>query len=105
MLGPEQMNISPAPGTPVLLRAVNGVVVQRDADDWLLQHFGRPPNGTLVLDLTTEDLSAPLELVLVEFLMRLPPVPGVNLERPAGVVAHGGRLTDASLFRQVVSFE
>ena len=105
MLGPEQMNISPAPGTSVLLRAVNGVVVQRDADDWLLQHFGRPPNGTLVLDLTTEDLSAPLELILVEFLMRLPPVPGVNLERPAGVVAHGGRLTDASLFRQVVSFE
>ena len=105
VLGPEQMNISPAPESPVLLRAVNGVVVQRGGDDWLLQHFGRPPNGTLVLDLTTEDLSAPLELVLVEFLMRLPPVPGVNLKRPVGVVAHGGRLTDASLFRQVVSFE
>ena len=105
VLGPEQMNISPAPESLVSLRAVNGVVVQGGGADWLLQHFGRPPNGALVLDLTTEDLSAPLELVLVEFLMRLPPVPGVNLKRPVGVVAHGGRLTDASLFRQVVSFE
>lgn len=105
VIGPEQMNISPAPGSPVLLVAVNGVLVEQDADDWLLQHFGRPPNGTLVLDLATEDLSTSLELILVEFLMRLPPVPGVNVERPVGVVAHGQRLTDASLFRQVVSFE
>jgi hypothetical protein len=47
----------------------------------------------------------PLELVLVEFLMRLPPVPGVDTERPPGWVAHGGRLTDASVFRQVIRID
>ncbi|MCH7826119.1 MAG: M28 family peptidase [Acidobacteria bacterium] len=109
-IGPELMTISPLPGGSVALRAVNGSVVEfasgpDDAGDWLLQHWGRPPDGTLVLDLATEDLSGPVELVLVEYLMRLPPVAGARIERPAGVVAHAGRLTDVSLFRQVLRFE
>ena len=109
-IGPELMNISASPGGSVVLRAVNGVAVEfasgpDDDTDWLLQHWGRPPDGVLVLDLATEDLSGPIELVLVEFLMRLPPVPGAPIERPAGVVAHAGRLTDLALFRQVLLFE
>ena len=109
-IGPERMNISPMLGGSVALRAVNGSVVDSAsgsgrAGNWLLQHWGRPPDGTLVLDLATEDLSGPVELVLVEFLMRLPPVPGAPIERPAGVVAHARRMSDLSMFRQVVRFE
>ena len=57
----------------------------------------------LTLDVQTERLDAPLEVVLVEFLMRLPPAPGFAVARPPGWVAHGARLTDVSLFRQVVT--
>ena len=108
-IGPERMNISPAAGSSVTLQAVNGKVVESAAagetGDWLLQHWGRPPGGTLVLDLAVDDPSIPVELVLVEFVMRLPPVPGVDIERPAGFVAHGRRLTDVAMFRQVLRLE
>jgi hypothetical protein len=116
-IGPELMNISPAPGSSVALRAVNGVrfdggmgpgggtAPSPAAGDWLLQHYGGPPEGVLLLELQSERLETPIEFVLVEFFMRLPPIPGAELERPPGVVAHGRRLTDVSLFRQVLAFE
>jgi hypothetical protein len=105
------MNVSPLEGGDLKLVAVNGVHVPGGAGggsragDWLLQHFGEPPRGALTLELQTERLDAPLEMVLVEFLMRLPPVPGFDVERPPGWVAHGRRLTDAALFRQLVSID
>jgi len=110
-IGPELMTVSPLEGTDLRLVAMNGVQVpgraptDSQSGDWLLRHFGEPPGGTLTLELQTERLDAPLEVVLVEFLMRLPPVPGFDVERPPGWVAHGRRFTDASLFRQLVSIE
>jgi hypothetical protein len=105
-LAPELVNVFPLAGGPVELRAVNGVAVTDAAGarfDWKLQHFGRPGDGRLVLDLATQDLDGPIELAVIEVVMRLPPLPGV--ERPPGVTAHLGRLTDMSLFRQVVRIE
>lgn len=110
-IGPELMNISPAGASDLRLVAVNGVQVpgragnESPAGDWSLQHWGEPPGGVLTLDVQTERLDVPLEMVLVEFLMRLPPAPGFDLERPPGWVPHGGRLTDAALFRQLVTIE
>jgi len=107
-IGPELMNVSPSPGSALTLRAVNGVRVGDDTSesgDWLLQHYGIPPGGALSLDLQTEQTASPVELVLVEFLMRLPPAPGFDTQRPPGVIAHGRLLTDASLFRQVMTFD
>jgi MFS family permease len=104
VLGPELINVLPVAGGPVELRAVNGVAVPSGVPfDWKLQHFGRPPDGELVLDLATQDLDGPIELAVIEVVMRLPAVP--EAERPAGVTAHLGRLTDRSLFRQVVRIE
>jgi hypothetical protein len=54
-----------------------------------------------VLDI--EILGESVELVVVEGLMRLPALPGV--ERPPGITAHAGRVTDMSLFRQVTLIE
>jgi hypothetical protein len=104
-LAPEQITIAPLVGGSQL-RAVNGIAVtpgtSADRPDWRLQHFGRPPNGALVLDLETER-EGPLELVVVEVIMRLPALPGV--ERPPEVTPHARRVTDMSLFRQVVRIE
>jgi hypothetical protein len=104
-LTPELLAVAPAAGSS-RLRAVNGVAVRpgtsADRPDWQLQHFGRPPNGALVLDLEVE-ADGPMELVVVEGVMRLPELPGV--ERPPEVTADAGRLTDLSLFRQVVRIE
>lgn len=109
-IAPELMNVSPAPGSNVLITAVNDARMPQFLDaaaasDWLLQHFGRPPDGVLTLDLQSPADGPAPRLVLVEFLMRLPPVPGIDTERPPGWVAHGGRLTDASLFRQVIEVD
>lgn len=109
-LGPELINVSRAGGVPVTITAVNGVPVPPRLDagagrQWLLQHFGRPPAGVLTIELVAESAEARIELVLVEFLMRLPPVPGVDTERPPGWTAHARRLTDASLFRQTITIE
>jgi hypothetical protein len=108
-IGPELMLVSPSGSSDLRLAAINGVQVpgragsESENGDWLLQHFGEPPGGVLTLDVQTERLDAPLEVVLVEFLMRLPPAPGFAVARPPGWVAHGARLTDVSLFRQVVT--
>jgi len=110
-IGPELMNVSPAGGSDLKLVAVNGVQVpvrasvESQDSDWLLQHFGEPPGGVLTLEVQTERLDAPLAMVLVEFLMRLPPAPGFDVERPPGWVAHGRRLTDVALFRQLVTID
>jgi len=110
-IGPERMNVSPAAGSDLRLAAVNGVQVpglagsESQNGDWLLQHYGEPPGGVLTLDVQTERLDAPLEMVLVEFLMRLPLAPGFDAERPPGWVAHGRRLTDVALFRQLVTID
>jgi MFS family permease len=102
----ELVTVAPGAGGASRLRAVNGVAVpagsSADVPDWKLQHFGRAPNGALVLDLETED-DGPMELVIVEGVMRLPKLPG--LERPRGVTAHAGRLTDMALVRQVMRIE
>jgi hypothetical protein len=109
-LGPELINVSRAGGVPVRLTAVNGVPVPPRLDagagrQWLLQHFGRPPGGVLTLELIADSAEAGIELAMVEFLMRLPPVAGVDTERPPGWTAHARRLTDASLFRQTIIIE
>jgi hypothetical protein len=57
----------------------------------------------LVLDLEIQNDEAPIELVIVEGVMHLPALPGV--ERPPDVTPHADRLTDISLFRQVVRVE
>jgi MFS family permease len=102
----ELVTVVPAAGGASRLRAVNGIAVlegsSADVPDWRLQHFGRPPDGALVLDLEIQD-EAPLELVVVETVMRLPALPGV--ERPPDVTAPVERLTDRSLFRQLVRIE
>jgi hypothetical protein len=104
-VAPELLTIAPLAGNGSRLRAVNGVSVPEgssaDRADWRLQHFGRPPTGALVLDI--EILGESVELVVVEGLMRLPALPGV--ERPPGITAHAGRVTDMSLFRQVTLIE
>jgi hypothetical protein len=105
-LAPELLNLSPGPGSGVFLTALNGtpVVPRIDAGGgapWLLQHFGQPPAGVLTVDLEAP-LDTPFELVLVEFVMRLPPLAEVNTERPPGWTPHAGRLTDASMFRQLI---
>ena len=109
-IAPELLSVSTDAARPAALLAVNGEPVAPRIDatggpGWLLQHFGQPPAGTLTLELLMTADGGPLELVLVEFLMRLPPVPGVDTERPPGWVAHGGRLTDASVFRQVIRID
>jgi hypothetical protein len=105
----ELVTIEPSPpaGATLALRTVNGVAVAVAGTprNWLLHHFGRPPGGILTLDLQIDDPAAPIELVLVETAMRLPEVPGLDTRRPAELVAHGARLTDVSLFRQVLRFE
>jgi hypothetical protein len=104
-LAPELLRVAPVTGSSVLL-AVNGVAVRQatsaDRSNWQLQHFGRPPNGALLLDLEIEG-EGPIELAVIEGVMRLPDLPGVA--RPPEVTAHAGRLTDQSLFRQVVRIE
>jgi hypothetical protein len=104
-LAPELLRVAPLSSSSRLL-AVNGVPVRQatsaDRPDWQLQHFGRPPNGALVLDLEIEG-EGPIELAVVEGVMRLPDLPGV--ERPPEVTSHARRLTDMSLFRQVVRIE
>jgi len=109
-MGAELINISPAVGAEFRLVGVNGVPVgvggeDTMAADWLLQHYGEPPGGVLTLDFITDLPAAPLEIVVVEFQMRFPQLPGVDTERPAGWVAHARRLTDASLFRQLITIE
>ena len=105
-LGPELVTVAPMAGAS-RLRAINGVAVPEgssaDVADWRLQHLGRPPNGALVLDIEIEGSEAPVELVIVEGVMRLPALPGV--ERPADVTAPVERLTDRALFRQVVQID
>ncbi len=109
MIGPELINVSLGEGDDLRLIAVNGVPVDdstvggpgRGGADWLLQHYGEPPAGVLTIDLQPGRIDEPASVVVVEYLMRLPPVPGLDLERPPGWVAHAGRLTDVSLFRQV----
>ena len=104
-LAPELLSVARVTGSSRLL-AVNGVAVQQataaDRLNWQLRHFGRPPNGALVLDLEIEG-HEPIELAVVEGVMRLPALPGVD--RPPKVTAHAGRLTDMSLFRQVMRIE
>jgi hypothetical protein len=106
-LAPELLTVAPVAGGESRLRAVNGVAAREgtsaDRLDWKLRHFGRPPYGALVLDLEIKDGEAPIELVIVEGVMRLPELPGV--ERPPDVTPHADRLTDMSLFRQVVRIE
>ena len=101
----ELVTVAPRGGAS-RLRAVNGVAVPEgrfaDRDDWKLQHFGRPPSDALVLDLEIEG-GAPIEVVIVEGIMRLPPLDGV--ERPPDVTPYAGRLTDMSLFRQDVRID
>ncbi len=108
-VGPELVNVSPAAGADVELMAVNDVMAPNGAatgrGDWLLQHFGEAPGGVLTLDLRTAQPGTPLELLLVEFQMRLPSIAGMETGRPPGWVAHGGRLTDVTLFRQVMRIE
>jgi MFS family permease len=103
----ELVTVAPTAGGATRLRAVNGVAVAEgtsaDQPEWKLQHFGRPPNGVLVLDLEIQNDEAPIELVIVEGVMHLPALPGV--ERPPDVTPHADRLTDISLFRQVVRVE
>jgi MFS family permease len=103
----ELVTVAPTPGGASRLRAVNGIVVPEgssaDLPDWRLQHVGRPPNGALALDLEIQDNEAPIELVIVESVLRLPQLPGV--ERPADVTAPVEQLSDRSLFRQVVRIE
>jgi hypothetical protein len=103
----ELVAVAPVTGGTSRLRAVNGVAVPEetsaDLPDWKLQHYGRPPNGALVLDIEIDAAETPLELVVVEGVMRLPRRAGV--ERPPEVTADVGRPTDMSLFRQVVRIE
>jgi hypothetical protein len=98
---------SPPPGATLALRAVNGVAPAGPGmpRNWLLHHFGRPPDGVLTLDLQIDDPAAPIELVLVETAMHLPEIPGLDTRRPAELVAHGARLTDDLLFRQLLRFD
>jgi hypothetical protein len=102
-LAPELLTIAPVAGSGSRLRAVNGVAVSpgtsADRPDWRLQHFGRPPNGVLALDLEIQG-EGPVELAVVEGVMRLPTLP--DIERPPEVTPHANRPTDMSLFRQVV---
>lgn len=102
-LAPELLTIAPVAGSGSRLRAVNGVAVSpgtsADRPDWRLQHFGRPPNGVLALDLEIQG-EGPVELAVVEGVMRLPSLP--DIERPPEVTPHANRPTDMSLFRQVV---
>jgi hypothetical protein len=104
-LAPELVSVAPAAGSSRLL-VVNGTAVRQatsaDRPNWQLQHFGRPPNGALVLDLEIEG-DGPIELIVVEGVMRLPDLPGV--ERPPEVTPHASRPTDMSLFRQIVRIE
>lgn len=109
-VAPELLSISPGRGSQLELIAINDVAVPRLLDagartGWLLQHFGTPPGGVLTVELRTDPRVTGLELALVEFLMRLPPVAGVDTERPPGWVAHAGRLSDVSMFRQVIAIE
>ena len=107
----ELTNLHPAVSTSAVLRAVNGVPVDLPSQGagtaspaWLLQHWGESPDGVLALDLQTEDLGGPIELVLVEFAMQFPElVLGPFPRRESLYVAHGNRLTDVSLYRQVLT--
>jgi hypothetical protein len=109
-VGPERLDVFAATGDPVRLLAVNGTPVSSPPDTgtgngWLLQHFGDPPDGILTLDIRAVDPTAPVELVVVEVMMRLPPIAGIDTQRPPGWTPHAGRLTDVSLFRQVITIE
>jgi len=105
----ELVTIEPSPpaGATLALRTVNGVAIAAAGTprNWLLHHFGRSPGGVLTLDLQIDDPAAPIELVLVETAMHLPEIRGIDTRRPAELVAHGARLTDVSLFRQLLRFE
>ena len=108
----ELTNLHPADSTSAVLRAVNGVPVDLPSQAagtaspaWLLQHWGESPDGVLVLDLQTEDLDGPIELVLVELAMQFPElVLGPIPRRGSLYVAHANRLTDMALYRQVLAF-
>jgi hypothetical protein len=106
-LAPERLSVAPVAFTgSSRLLGVNGVEVQQataaDRSNWLLQHYGHSPNGALVLDVEILG-DGPVELVVVEGIMRLPALP--NIERPPEVTPHANRPTDMSLFRQVVRIE
>ena len=59
-------------------------------------------SGRLLLGEFEAPLDSAFELVLVEFVMRLPPLADVDTERPPGWTPHARRLTDASMFRQLI---
>jgi len=103
-VAPELVELFPATGGRLRLTAVNGMPVDAPAGSidgaWQMHHYGRPPGGVLTVDLETGELDGRIDLVLVELLMRLPPVPGFDTERPPGWTANVRRPTDMTLFRQ-----
>ena len=106
LIGAEQVQVHPAAPGSVVLLAVNGkwIPPAAAAGDWLLQHWGQPADAiTLLLESTTPD--EPIELVLVEHVLRLPRLPrGPDVTRPPELAPNVRTLTDRALYRQVVIF-
>jgi hypothetical protein len=113
-IGVEKLQIESVLPANVSLRSVNGKPVGEarnfgDSDDlpageWQLEHWGTPVDG-VVLELQSDALDEPIELLLLETIHELPRLSGgPNMIRPPHLAPNVLSLTDQTIYRQAIVF-